>query len=148
MSKAVEYARLAIDGLSLLLPQHQIALLEPALDVYTGEKFGWIEVEGEPLPVYCFSQQLSLLHPHPAQRRICALLNGSEGLFGVLCDELDLMGSLNSVPLPPAMRLPDTPILGLAHREQQVFCISSAQALWDYIEDVLLQSQNVQATSP
>ncbi len=150
MSETLEYALLSIDALSLLLPQRQIELLEPALEVrYEEEPFGWIEVSGkEPSPVYCFSQQLALLHPAPAHRRICVLLDAPKGPFGILCDQVMLMGSLSSVPLPPAMRVPDTPILGLAHQEQQVFCISSAQALWNYAERLLLQDQGIQATSP
>lgn len=149
MSESVEYARLAIDELSLLLPQRQIELLEPVLEVrYAEEGFGWIEMEGEPLPVYCLSQQLALLHPPPPQRQICALLDRPGGLFGLLCDELDLMGSLHSVPLPPAMHLPGTPISGLARYKQRVFCITSAQALGDYVERLLLQGYGVRGISP
>ena len=149
MSGSTEYALLSLDALFLLLPQRQIELLEPALEVRYGEEgIGWIEEsEGGSLPVYCFSQQLALLYSPPVQRRICVLLDAPKGRFGLLCDQVRLMGSLPAVPLPPAMRLPDTPILGLAHREQQVFCVSSAQALWDYVERLVMQDHGTRGIS-
>ncbi len=128
-------ALLTISGLRLALPQRQIRAIEAAsvVDARDAEPFsaGWLRHAQQRWPVYCLSQELSLLAAVPAERRTCVMLGTDDGYMGILCDEVSIEQSLDQPhELPPAMHLPDTPILGLiALDEERIACVTSAECL-------------------
>lgn len=134
------YVALGLGGLNLLLPRHQIYALEPRLDLEPEEEghdyVGWIEVEGERWPVYCFSAGLCLLPEIPDKHRICVLLTHGQDYFGLLCERvMALEGTqVRLTPLPACMRTPSTPIDALALDDQgQVLCVTSVSRLVVYM---------------
>jgi hypothetical protein len=134
-------AVLNISGLQLALRQSEIRGLESAPGIDTDEtkpfSVGWVAFGGERWPVYCLSQELSLLVVVPRERRSCVVMDTGAGYIGILCDSLNL--GVQFLPeqhqeLPPAMRLPDTPILGLiALEDKNVACTSSAERLVEHV---------------
>lgn len=132
-------ALLRIDRLNLLLPQADIRTLESVSDLDAANPLarsaGWITVRQQRWPVYCFSQELKLLQQVPIGRRACAMIAGESGYLGVLCDDVTVIKEFKNeyFELPPAMHLPDTPILHLAQLEQGIACVSNAQHLSAFI---------------
>jgi len=134
-------AVLNISGLRLALPQGEIRALESAPGIDTDEtkpfSVGWVNFKQERWPVYCLSQDLSLLVIVPKERRSCIVLDTGAGYIGILCDSLGLGEQI--VPeqhqeLPPPMRSPETPILGLiALNEEEVACVSNAERLVEHV---------------
>ncbi len=134
-------AVLTISGLQLALRQSEIRALESTPDLDTDEtkpfSVGWVQFRDERWPVYCLTQDLSLLVVVPRERRSCVVLDTGAGYIGVLCDSVNL--GTQFLPeqlqdLPVAMRLPDTPILGLiALEEENVACVSSAERLVEHV---------------
>ncbi len=126
-------AILKISGLRLSLPQTGMRALEAADDVDVSgaatPAIGWIVHGQQRWPVYCLSQDLALLHEMPSERRACVLLDAGEGCVGVLCDDVSMGHEGQRHELPPAMRLPDTPILGLMETEEGIVCLTSAERL-------------------
>ncbi len=127
------YALLSMDRLALLIPQHQVRSLEPALDVQRTQArdAAWISTAGVNWPVYCLSEDLWPNLEVPANRHICALLQSGAGLLGVLCDQVATLErtELDILPLPHCMRTQDTPLLGLVLHAGRVLCVSSANHL-------------------
>lgn len=133
---ATTSAILKISGLRLLLPQKEIRALGAADDVEVRDAespgVGWLQHAQQRWPVYCLSQELSLLAAIPAERRACVLLDTGAGYAGVLCDDVTIGQQTlgQQYELPPAMRLPDMPILGLMTTDEQgIVCITSAERL-------------------
>ncbi len=129
-------AILKISGLRLLLPQIEIRALEAADDVEVHDaelpSVGWLRHAQQRWPVYCLSQELSLLTVVPAERRACVLLGAGDGYVGIMCDDVSIgqQTSGQRHELPPAMRLPDMPVLGLmAMDDPGIVCITSAERL-------------------
>ncbi len=134
-------ALLRISDLRLALPQHEICALESAGDIDTEEtkplSVGWIHFKQERWPVYCLSPELTLLVIVPKARRSCAVLDTGAGYIGLLCDEVifGIQPTLEQQqPLPPAMHMPDSPIMGLvALDEDEVACTTNAEHLVDHL---------------
>ncbi len=134
-------ALLTISGLQLALRQSEIRALESAPDLDTDEtkpfSVGWVAYNGERWPAYCLSQELTLLVVVPRERRSCVVLDTGAGYIGILCDSVNL--GVQFLPeqyrdLPPPMRSPDGPILGLiALKEDEVACASSAERLVEHV---------------
>jgi len=129
------YSVLKLDILVLLVPQREVRTLEPLDDLETAEPpangVGWMRVDNERCPVFCFSEQLRLLPLVPATRRICAVLHAGERDFGVMCSDVSMLRlpEPGVSPMPEAMILPGRPIHALALHEGTVMCISSAARL-------------------
>ena len=127
------YTVLSIGQLDLLIPQHQVHALEPAIDVQrsNGEATGWITIAGARANVYCLSENLLPMQEVPTDRHICVLLDIGCGLFGILCDQVIMFEQteLDIKPLPECMCVQDTPILGLVLHDEKVLCVSSAEDL-------------------
>ncbi len=134
-------AVLNISGLQLALRQSEIRALESAPHLDTDEtkpfSVGWVEFKGERWPVYCLSQELALLVVVPRERRSCVVLDTGAGYIGLLCDSINPGVQFQPEQLqelPRAMRLPDTPILGLiAVDEENTACVSSAERLIEHV---------------
>jgi chemotaxis signal transduction protein len=132
---------LNISGLRLALPQAEIRALESAPDIDTDEtkpfSVGWVQFKQERWPVYCLSQDLSLLVVVPRERRSCIVLDTGAGYIGILCDSVGIREQITPVQhqeLPPPMRSPDNPILGLiALSEEEIACASNAERLVEHV---------------
>ena len=128
-------ALLKISGLRLVLPQNEIIALEArtAVDAHDAGPLsvGWLQHAQQRWPVYCLSADLSLLTAVPVERRACVLLGTEDGCVGVLCDDVSIEQSLNQrQKLPPAMRVLDTPVLGLIELdEDRLACVTSTKCL-------------------
>jgi hypothetical protein len=133
---ATPSALLQISGLRLLLPQNEIFASEAVDNVEMHDarapSVGWLRHEQIRCPVYCLSQDLSLLTTIPAERRTCVLLRAVTTYFGILCDSASVIPQTpdNQNELPLAMRLPESPIQGLvALNENGIACLTSTNAL-------------------
>lgn len=134
-------ALLSISDLRLALPEREICALEAAADIDADEtkplSVGWVHYKQERWPVYCLSPELSLLVIVPKARRSCAVLDTGAGYLGILCDEatFGIRPTLEQQqPLPPAMRTPDSPIMGLiALEEAGVACATNTKRLVEYM---------------
>lgn len=130
-------ALLTISGLRLVMSQTEIRALETASEIDTREaapfSVGWISHAQQRWPVYCLSPELTLLVVVPGERRACVLLDDGSGYLGILFDEVSIVKPValgQQHELPKAMRMPDTPVLGLiALGEDGIACVTSAQRL-------------------
>ena len=121
-------------ALRLLLPQNQVYALEPGLDVVhaAGEDLGWIEVADGRWPVCCLSEDLQPVRQIPPGRNICALLHTDAGPFGVLCDQVVMLGhqaEVDLLPVPACMRTTAMRLRGLVLDGEHVLCVASAPDL-------------------
>ena len=116
----------------LLLPQADLRDIEgldnfSTADVPPGGA-GGIQVGRHSYPVYCMSEALSLMVTIPASRRMCVLLQHGEGLFGLLCDQMEVLESHVALqPLPECMRIVDSPVEALVLQSDGLACVSSAR---------------------
>ncbi|MBI3480754.1 MAG: chemotaxis protein CheW [Nitrosomonadales bacterium] len=129
-------ALLSISGVRLMLPQREIRALESLADVAMQDAelpaVGGIQHAQQRWPVYCLSPELTLQAAVPAERRACVLLETGTGYMGILCDDVSIARRVpdRQHELPSAMRVPDTPVLGLAVLdEQEIVCVTSAERL-------------------
>jgi len=139
-------ALLKIKGLNLLLPQGEVRTLESVKDVDTAapalHSTGWVAYVQKRWPVYCLSEELTLLKEMPAERRACAMMAMGAGYIGILCDDMIVLKDFAAqrYELPVAMKLPDTPILHLVAYEQGIACVSNATRLTAYIGQLVLKA--------
>lgn len=133
------YVRLAVDALSLVVPQSEIHTLEPLADVATDAasqgSVGWITAEGQRWPVYCFSKELTPMKTVPAGRRICVLVADGGRYFGLLCDQVQTLEGDQFLewPLPECMKGPSSPVSSLILQGEKVYGMTTAAALAAYI---------------
>ncbi len=133
-------ALVRIARLNLCLPQSDIVAVEARASVDTAgpgaRSVGWVTHQQHRWPVYCLSEDLSLLFQVPAGRRACVLLAGTNGSLGVLCDEIRISpeGSGPTHAIPDAMRLPETPLLGVQAMESGIACFSDGSRLVAYVQ--------------
>jgi hypothetical protein len=132
------YVVLNMGQLSLLIPQHQVRILEPAFDVQRlkEDDVGWLTVAGVRSPVYCLSEQLQPISEVPADRHICVLLDIGGEKFGLLCNQVFMFeqAELDIMRLPECMQVPDTPLRGLVLYDEKVLCMTSAHDLLACLE--------------
>ena len=135
MKAEAHYALLVIDGAEFAVPQSDVRMLESASSVQpagAGERaIGWISTESGRWPVYCVDAAFAPVRPAPERRRMVALLDRGERCFGVLCDDVRPIpgASVALHRLPAAMRLPDSPLLGLLVRGESAIALSGAGAM-------------------
>lgn len=130
---------LRIARLRLFLPQSDIIAVEGRANVDTtalgARSIGWVGYAQRRWPVYCLSEELSLLFQVPAGRRACVLLAHGDGYLGVLCDEISTSqltpSSIHAIP--DAMKLPETPVLGVT-MDSGVACFSDGSRLAAHVE--------------
>src|SRR5207247_4380937 len=79
---------------------------------------------------------LAVLRTWPQSRRVCVLLVHGSNFFGVLADEMEILGQqpLTFSPLPDCMKLADTPIESIAAFRDGIACITSASGLFAYLQ--------------
>ncbi len=129
------YVVLNFADLHLLLPYSEIHTLEPRSDVQTGEEedgtAGWLAVDGQNWPVVCLDSDLELTTPVPVERRVCVLLHHRNGYAGVLCETVATLEAqdVQVFPLPPALGVSATPVLGLVTYDGRLGCLTSSMDL-------------------
>jgi hypothetical protein len=137
-ARAAKFAALTLGKLHVLLAQNEIRTIEATTDVLTASPpprgVGWIEVDRDRLPVYCTGPDLAPMSVIPAERRICVVLKSDVESFGLLCDEVVLAtANIAITDMPVAMRLPGTPIVGLARYADAIACVCKAQHLSEFL---------------
>jgi len=117
------------------LAQRGVRSLEAAADVDFSAAppgtLGVIVASGGRWPVFALDDELVPLRAAPRDRRICALLAHDDRLYGLLCDEAQVLPrqGLAAYPLPLAMRRSGTPLEGVLQTNEGVALLSSARSL-------------------
>jgi hypothetical protein len=125
-------AVLALDGRRWLLPQTEVASLEPLLDidpeVRSPGSIGAIAYRDAWWPVYCLSGELRILPRISERGRVCLLLNNGADQFGLIAEQAEVLAQPPPLfPLPACMRLPDSPIEALALLDAGLGCVTTAE---------------------
>lgn len=139
------YVLLTMGELKLLVLQQDIRAVEVVEDIQTKLEeeeaaagiMGWIAFSDQQYPVFSLDEHLNV-HSHlPENHHLCVLLHaGEEAVVGLTCttvQSLNVSYRPHIVPLPACMRIPGTPISGLAVHNKQLLCISNAAALMNYL---------------
>jgi hypothetical protein len=133
------YAALTLGRLYVLIPRGDLRTIEAASDVDRSvppeNGVGWLELDHQRLPVYCAGSDLHPIGMIPDTRRICVVLRGDEGSFGLLCDEVALVaaGKTQVQDLPVAMTMPGAPVVGLAKYADSIACVCTAERLHGHL---------------
>jgi len=134
LQSSPELAVLVLDGRPWLLPQVEVASLEPLPDidpeVRVPHSIGAIAYRDAWWPVYCVSGDLRILSRMPDHRRICLLLDNGTDQFGLVCDQVEVLAEPPTLfPLPACMRMPDSPIEALALLAAGLGCATTTEHL-------------------
>ena len=120
----------------LVLAPGDLRMIESSEDLVRQELppngVGWIEAADRWWPVYALSFDLApLLKDAPETLRLCAVLGCGSGLYGLLCDDIQIVKGAGpkSYPLPASMRPGGSPIRELAADEHGLLCLTDAEAL-------------------
>lgn len=135
---------LKIGTLMLILPQSDVCAVESCLDVLPANfaepianAVGAVTFAGQSWPAYCVSQELNVMASNPQERRACVMLANGNGYIGFLCDDARVLKPLTSVqsyPVPSAMSVPYSPVLGLLRFEEGLACLSDAAHLCSFVQ--------------
>ena len=127
------FALLRIGSIGIVLEQREVLGVESRHDVRRGAGDGAerIEFGAEQCPVFALDATLAPITVAHAPGRVCAMLASAGAVFGVVCEELEIVqdAQLGQHPLPAAMRGPSTPVLGLIRTSSGLAVRSSARAL-------------------
>lgn len=133
------YALLRLDELRLLVPQHDIRLLEPSVDVTLDAPpaggIGWMTFRQQRVPVFSLSAELNWQPEAEKSHTICALLEAEGRYFGLLCTEVGLLGAdeIAFHEIPRAMTTPLAPFHRLALHGDHLACVSSAPQIFAFL---------------
>ena len=145
-ARAQPWVLLAFDGCELIVPQRQVRVLEPVLDVIPSSEVegqvGWLPLRGERCPVYCLTRELAPLHSATPDRRVCIVLQFGPVHFGLLCTRAENVApdEVRSFPLPQVMHAPYAAAEGLGVYEGRVIVQCSAQSVLRFVGYVNAQS--------
>jgi hypothetical protein len=142
IEQAEGYGGLALQGLRLLVPRGAIRSLELAIDMLPASaehpgSVGQLDLEEQVWPLYALSADLVPLPERPGDYRIAVLMQQGERAYGLLCERFQNIerGLVAPRPVPPAMRVQESPLLGLALCGGEVLALSSAAALGRALPD-------------
>lgn len=140
------YVLLGFDGLNLLIPQHEIRVVEIIEDVELHVELeeaaagvmGWISQSDQQFPIFSLNADLGLYDYLPETRKYCVLLEtDEEAVLGITCDEVisldDFKGDLYLQDIPPSMHLEFSPLSGLGIYEERMLCTTDASSLMGYL---------------
>jgi len=126
-------ALLRIGTAGVVLDQSEVLGVEARHDVRPGAEDGVerIEFGAAQRPVFALDGALAPIALDQATGRVCAMLGSGDAVYGLLCDELEILGDaeVSGHPLPAAMRWPGTPVLGLVRARERLAVRSSAREL-------------------
>ena len=134
------WALLAMDGLTLALPQKDIVtielttVLQPA--EHGGSEVGWLEQNEQRWPIYGIDQHCALVPTLAESARVCMLFRSEQRILGLAGMKVTLLAAdadLSTSPLPACLTRPGSPLVGLALRGEVIVAIAHAQALTDYL---------------
>lgn len=127
---------LSFAGVHLVLTAGDLRMIEASADLVRDDPpaggVGWIEALGQWWPVYSLTFDLvPSVDEEAATRRMCAVLGDGRGLFGLLCDDIQIMRGAGPMfgPLPVCMRSAGLPIQSLAADARGLLCGTDADAL-------------------
>ncbi|MCP4431415.1 MAG: hypothetical protein GY806_10585 [Gammaproteobacteria bacterium] len=127
-------ALISIDGLLLVIPQHEIETLEPVEDINRENmaemSVGWITVEMSNLPVFNLDESFNLTLK-TGNRRIVAVLKNDSGSFALMADELQIVeaAQFDFDSLPKVISTEFSPVLQVALFDEQLICASNAKTI-------------------
>ena len=130
-----QIAMVELEAITLALPQSHLSTVESVVDVRRvaqGSCVGEIELRGETWPVFCPDEELNGAAEMIAGRRYCAMLSGTQGLYGVLCRQVHSVSAaeLRTHRLPGCMYSGDTPLKGLGVWREGLVGLTTATALY------------------
>jgi chemotaxis signal transduction protein len=135
MSQSTHFANLVMHDLNLMIPQADIYSLEPITDMSPNHDstavLGFVQLQQQAIPVYALSAELQPLQQKPANYRIIVLMKNVDHTYGLLCEQIYAIKAeqIRLHSLPSVMRHAHTVLTHLAHYQEQVHCVSSAQLL-------------------
>ena len=131
---------LAVDGLKIAISQAESTSIElvSSLDVSLDDEVqaGWFAHEGRSWPVYALDRRLALQPGAGAGKRFCVMLRASDGLVGLLCDEVRILPSgedLVLTDIPACMENPSSPLDRMALFEDQIIFVARKAATAGFI---------------
>jgi hypothetical protein len=130
---------LSFAGTHIVLARGDLRTIETATDVVRVDPpqngVGWIAAFDRVWPAFALSADMVPLPDVPTGRRLCAAIGCRRGLFGLLCDEIQVVSEerLSFVPLPALMRGPASPFHAVAKSEKGIVFASDAEALGRHI---------------
>lgn len=139
---------MVFDGLHLFVPQSDVISVEIISDILitytTIGAIGWFGQHGQggDLPIFCLSQNMTLLPEMPDSRQFFVLLKAPRLPLGIACDEVETVNfakeQLHPQKIPSVMKAPGSPIGQLLIYQGRIACLCTGQ---DFIHYVLAQSE-------
>ncbi len=125
------YALLHIGATRLALTQHEVRTLEAGADVGGEGGVRFVATSGRRWPVLAIDDELRPVALNAAPRRICAMLALRAGLFGLLCDEVEVLPQAHTTlhALPASMASAQSAVLGVLAFERGIAVMSTAARL-------------------
>jgi hypothetical protein len=141
-------ALLSFAGLHLVLAPGDLRIIAAPWDLVRtappARGIGWIAQFAQWWPVYALSFDLApLVDQAAAARRLCAVLGHHPTVFGLLCDDIQIMRGVGPVfqPLAPCMQGPESPIRDLAVDARGLLCGTDANRLGRFIGAAISRDQ-------
>ncbi|MDM8547188.1 hypothetical protein [Candidatus Venteria ishoeyi] len=139
------FVLLRFDGLLLLIPQHDIHVVEVIDDVETGVEaeeeaigiMGWVNQNEQQFPVFTLDKNLNLLRYLPPDRKLCVLLKaGEDAAFGITCESIDALDEnpgLYIQTIPDCMYMSESPLEKLVIYQHEAGAITGKDSLQQYL---------------
>ena len=131
---------LVMDGLTLALPQRDIATIELTRALQPaepgGNEIGWLVQNAEHRPVYCLDRHFASAPMLADAARVCMLFRSEGRILGLAGARISLLAAdadISVPPLPVCLARPGSPVIGLALHRDVVVTVVHAQALADYL---------------
>ncbi len=137
---------LVFGGIELLIPQNEVVSIESLYKLDIKDEIvhsvGKLLIQGKNIPIYCFSENMTLLSYIPIDRMQCVIIRHTQGLIGILCNEINNI-TLNHVSfesIPGCMNSHTNPITHFClYKEDKMpmklGLVTDATWLYYYIEN-------------
>lgn len=147
MSDVSFYVRLKLDQLHVFIEQHDIFSVEIADDVqlFSPEDAAEVDTQGAvgaialgeyAFRVYALSGNMARLDYLPEQARYCVIFQTEKIAYALVCEEMEnLHKDYQPIlqKLPVCMRTAYTPFVNLMVYQEELGCITSGEALYQYL---------------
>lgn len=137
--RAAARGLLSFAGIHLALAPGDLRLIEATADLSWADPpergVGWISALGQAWPVYSLSFDLAPLVEATPERRMCAVLGHDSGLYGLLCEDIQILRGVGPrfQGTPPSARGTGSPIKDLAIDARGLLCGANANDLARFI---------------